>query len=392
MLNKRSLRRLSHRKRLVDRGHNLADRKLVETLAAAVEPALAALQLARQARQWILHEPDIAAMLDRAGGSPWAVETAERPRSPQARIGRAIKCDGRRPGGGGEVGDRGVRPDIDARGGDQSGQSRPVELAVETDDIAVTPDFIEIGTIGCSAGDGRAEAALVQRRGESPPAAARPALIGEHRRRMNYGVWLRRRERRAHAACGTDDLGLRWDADEFGKAQYIEDAMLAAVAHIGTAEREALDGSREAVRFHRTSALPPGNDRQECRPVAGLRRQREVITFAEPQHQRQRFAGAGTLREREDFGKMGLPVKIPSVPAKTSASIEASGNARFTLRISGVVNSTSPSRRNATMSTPGVAGNRMGFIVAPPKHCCARARRPRSAQRDRAWRARGCRR
>src|SRR5205823_13342322 len=65
-----SSRCLPHRQRLIDRGENLSDRQLVETLAMAIEPALTAFQLARQARQRILHEPRIAAALDRAGCLP----------------------------------------------------------------------------------------------------------------------------------------------------------------------------------------------------------------------------------------------------------------------------------------------------------------------------------
>src|SRR5271163_4352093 len=61
----------------------------------------------------------------------------------------------------------------------------------------------------------------------------------------------------------------------------------------------------------------------------------------------------------------GFPDKIPSVPAKTSASIEAAGHARLTLRMSGVVSSTSPSRRSATTSTRGLSGKASGFIAAP---------------------------
>jgi hypothetical protein len=61
---------LPHPKRLIDRGKDLRDRQLVEALAMAVEPALTAFQLARQASQRILHEPDIAAPLDCARRLP----------------------------------------------------------------------------------------------------------------------------------------------------------------------------------------------------------------------------------------------------------------------------------------------------------------------------------
>ncbi len=61
---------LPHGERLIDRGEHLSDRQFVETLAVAVEPAFTTLQLARQARQRILHQPHIAAPLDRARRLP----------------------------------------------------------------------------------------------------------------------------------------------------------------------------------------------------------------------------------------------------------------------------------------------------------------------------------
>ena len=135
--------------------------------------------------------------------------------------------------------DRGVGPDIDARAADHGGQFRPFELAVETHDVAVVPDVVEIGAIAAGAGDDGAEAALAQRRGELAPAVGGPALVGEHRRGMHDGVGMRRRESGAHRAGGTDDLGVRGNADQLGEPQNIENAMLVAIADIGAAERES---------------------------------------------------------------------------------------------------------------------------------------------------------
>ena len=92
----------------------------------------------------------------------------------------------------------------------------------------------------------------------------------------------------------------------FGELQNIANAMLAAVAHIAAAERKAFDGGGKSARFHRAGALPPGDDGKECRTVAGLRRQRKIVAFAEPQHQRERFAEARVLRERDDLCKIGI--------------------------------------------------------------------------------------
>ena len=68
---------------------------------------------------------------------------------------------------------------------------------------------------------------------------------------------------------------------------------------------------------------------------------------------------------------------MPSVPANTSASIAASGKARLRLRISGVVSSTSPSRRKRDDQNAGIRRKRerhgaSAFAGGP------RARRSRS--------------
>src|SRR5260370_14619929 len=117
-----ALRRLAHGKRLIDRGEDLRGGKLVKALAIAVESALAAFELARQARQRVLHQPDIAATLDCAGGLPWPIEAAERPWPPKSRIGWAVKRHGRDSRCGGKMGERGVSADIKLRGADERPQ------------------------------------------------------------------------------------------------------------------------------------------------------------------------------------------------------------------------------------------------------------------------------
>src|SRR5262249_61947938 len=87
----------------------------------AVEPALATFELTRHARQRILHQPDIAAALDRAGGLPRPIKTTDRPGSPQTRISRTVNRHGRRPSCGGKMGDRGVRTGIYGGSGGKRG-------------------------------------------------------------------------------------------------------------------------------------------------------------------------------------------------------------------------------------------------------------------------------
>src|SRR5580692_11609195 len=62
------LRRPPHRKCLIHRRNHLGCGQFVEALAETVEAALATLELAWQAGQGVLHQPHIAALLDRAGG------------------------------------------------------------------------------------------------------------------------------------------------------------------------------------------------------------------------------------------------------------------------------------------------------------------------------------
>src|SRR2546429_9295106 len=111
MLRPMALRRLAHGKCLIDGGEDLRRGKLVKALAIVVEPALAAFELARQARQRILHQPNIAATLDCAGGLPWPVQATERPWPQKSRIGWAVKCHGRDSRCGGKMGNRGIWTD-----------------------------------------------------------------------------------------------------------------------------------------------------------------------------------------------------------------------------------------------------------------------------------------
>src|SRR5205807_8193946 len=203
-----ALRRLAHGKCLIDGGEDLRRGKLVKALAIAVESALAAFELARQARQRILHQPNIAATLDCAGGLPWSIEAAERPWPPKSRIGWAVKRHGRDSRRGGKMGDRGVRTDINARGGDQRRQLRPSELAIEPQNICIVPYLIEVGAVGGGAGAHDHESAFAQRRSKRAPACARPALVDEHRRGMDHRVKLARRQLGAWRGSRTDDFAM----------------------------------------------------------------------------------------------------------------------------------------------------------------------------------------
>ena len=61
---------------------------------------------------------------------------------------------------------------------------------------------------------------------------------------------------------------------------------------------------------------------------------------------------------------IGIALENARRSTKTNASIVASGHARRRLRISGVVSSTSPSRRNVITRMLGDGGRSMRVIVA----------------------------
>ncbi len=255
-----------------------------------VEPALATLLLAGQTRQWILYQPDIAAILNRAGSGPRPIKTACRPGSPNARIGRTKESHRRRTACCSEVGRGGIRPNIDLCGADQRGNFRPLQPAVETHDITLVPDLIKISSVIFAAGDECRQPPLAQGRGEHPPAVDPPALVRVHGRSMHDCIGLRRDKFRAHVAGRTDDLGVRGNPEQFGKAQVLDNPVLSLVGHEGTAEREAFDSCGKSVRFERPGAASPGNPSQQRRPISGLRRKGQIIAARETPQQRKSFS------------------------------------------------------------------------------------------------------
>ncbi len=98
--------------RLVDCRHHLLGLELVETNAAAADVAFAAFEGARHARQGILHDPDIALVLDGAARLPWRRQSANRPWSPDARVHGAEQRDGRASGRRGKMRRRRVGTDV----------------------------------------------------------------------------------------------------------------------------------------------------------------------------------------------------------------------------------------------------------------------------------------
>src|SRR5262245_63491245 len=136
--------------------------------------------LAWQARQRILHHPDIAATLDRAGMIPGFSEAADGPRSDQAGAGRTVKRDGRAAAPGGEMGHGSIGADIDGGTLEQSRYARPVETPAHAGDRRVggPPDAIDVRLLGGLAAFGRdhGEPARRDSAGAPAPAGAGPTL------------------------------------------------------------------------------------------------------------------------------------------------------------------------------------------------------------------------
>ena len=102
------------RKRLIDCDEHLADGEFIEAAAIAIESAFAALTLTGQAGQRILHQPHIAASLNRSGRRPGLSQAADRPWAPYARISRAVERNRWAASSGRQMRDGGIGSDIQA--------------------------------------------------------------------------------------------------------------------------------------------------------------------------------------------------------------------------------------------------------------------------------------
>ena len=85
--------------------------------------------------------------------------------------------------------------------------------------------------------------------------------------------------------------------------------MSAAVGRIREAERKSLDGGDNSILLDSARTLPPRNPCPCGRPVAGLRREREVVTPQQPLSEREVFAETRTLRDGDDAGEVGISRK-----------------------------------------------------------------------------------
>ncbi len=123
---------------------------------------------------------------------------------------------------------------------------------------------------------------------------------------------------------------------------------------------------REEFRRHRTDPNAAGGDeREKCRSVAGLRRDREVVLPEQPRRQRQALHHRRLHWHRDDIVEIGIavqecrrcrrtPARRSSRPARRAAGCGSDG----------VVNNTSPSRRKLTTRIRGRGGRSSRFMAA----------------------------
>ena len=196
------------------------------------------------------------------------------------------------------MGDRGVRPDIDARAR-RSRRPAPANRACR-----------QAARHRCRArchrdkrdrwraGHGRGEPAFVQRRSERPPAAGRPALIGEHRRGMHDGVRLRRGKRRTRAAAGPTISAS--PATPMSSASRRLSSTRCRPRSLTEERPSARRLSAAAIRsLPRAGALPSGN---HCRAVSAGRR--SVSTRRDRSARQSRSISASVAPRRGRCGRV----------------------------------------------------------------------------------------
>ncbi len=167
-----------------------------------------------------------------------------------------------------------------------------------------------------------------------------------------------------------------------------------AIGHAGAAEQKTLGRGGEPVGFEQAGALPSGDPGQSRRPVAGLRRQREVVAFADPPQQRERFAeAAGAAGSRGHRRDRDCPPKFPGsgrIPARRCEAcgigpLDAADKRRRQQHVA------EPAQRHDENARSAGQANRRHRCAIDEFAAPARRRSRRRAPTCRATRARGCR-
>ena len=213
--------------------------KFVEARAAAADIALATFEGAGHARQRILHDPDIAAVLNRAARRPRCCESADRPRSPDAWIRRAKQGDRPTSGGGGKMRHRCVGPDIDARPRKQIHHLGPLNLMNRQRRRARRPR-----DSGVRLRPGRRLRPPRRPRcgkagGNRAPSILRPFLVSEHWRCVDQSKIAADGDVRRRCGSWANQFRNARDFENVGKAQHLFDAMELVRGRNASVQREA---------------------------------------------------------------------------------------------------------------------------------------------------------
>ena len=165
------------------------------------------------------------------------------------------------------------------------------------------PHLVEIAAFGCvgSAECNDLKAARSESRGERTPTGWRPLLVSEHRGGVDHRIrarWnlLNRRCRRAN------HLGYSRDAERVDKPKHLLDAVDAR--HVGHAamKQAALDQMPEPGPG-RVGQAGMGSAREHSkdgRPVAGLGRDRQMISLEQSRHECGGFGNRRSHRRDDD--------------------------------------------------------------------------------------------
>ena len=165
--------------------------------------------LAGEAWLRILHDPDIAAVLDGSGPIPGPHKTTDRPGADQTRAGRAIERNSRASACSGKMGGRGIRPNVNGRPLEQPRKFGPIEMNAGDRRASGLPEAVQIGPLRGIRPLRRdnGKPAIMKVTGKRPPSGIGPALVPIERVGMQDGVWF---------ACGKTGKGGGTWADDLG--------------------------------------------------------------------------------------------------------------------------------------------------------------------------------
>ena len=177
-------------------------------------------------------------------------------------------------------------------------------------------EIAALRSVGSAGGDD-GQAAPCQSSGERAPALARPLLVAKRRRGMDHRIGTRRNVC-AGGRCGTNQFGHARNAERVGKAQHLLDAMDVRHRRRAAIKDAGFDDVPEPgpVRVGQPGMGSSGEHGEECRAVARLGRNREVVALEQACHERERLGRCRPLRRADDMIDIGIAVDDAGRPRK----------------------------------------------------------------------------